>query len=152
MRRCLLLLAALLVLPACTGYKAPTVSVVDATVVDTTEGAVAVHFTLDLANPNPAPLELREIEYAGSLNGAAFEGRRASELTLPASGSDRILLPAAFPIERMTAGVDPTGELEYGVNGTVVYVTPQRLAEILLDTRLYRPKAHFSGAGTLIAP
>lgn len=144
--------AAVASLAGCSGIKPPSIEVVQATVVETSDQAIALAFELDLTNPNPSPLRLREIDYTGRLNGADFTGRRAAELTLPASGRERISIPASFPFAQMPADAPRSGEIEYDVRGSVVYVAPQRLAEILLDTQIYRPKSRFSDAGTVLAP
>lgn len=139
--------ACLLVLAGCAGYRSPSVTVTEAMVVEETDEAIKLVFALEMANSNSVPLPLRYFEYTAEVDGrATFTGRRAAEATLPAGGSQTLSIPGVFL--RSDLGETPA-LLSYAIHGRLYYETPGELAEVLLDTRLRRPKTRFSDEGTL---
>ena len=96
-------------------------------------------------------MELREFAYAVSIDGVhVFQGRRAAEATLSGGGAKRIALPAVIRFDRTGwSGPDAAPAAVWKMTGTLLYLTPGWLAEILLDTKLSNPKVRFTGDGRL---
>lgn len=144
------LLAALLLftcacaLPACSGVSAPRLEHAEATVTERTAEGVALTFTLDAYNDNDIALPLREIDYALELNGqTVFRGTRSAEATLRRRGVQQVRLPAV-----LVPGPDaPSGPAEFRLTGTITYVTPGRLAEVLFDSGVRVPSVSFESRG-----
>ncbi len=135
-------------LGACTSYRAPTLTIVDARVTDISDDAIVVMFTIDAQNTNDVEIPLQEAKYTLTLDGRrVFEGYRSPQATLQRRGTQRIHLPAVIPIPK--DGPAPTGSHRYRLGGTLVYVTPGEFAELLFDAKLRRPKVRFSYGGTI---
>lgn len=144
-----LVLLACVLLAGCSGYRAPSINVAGAEVIETTEEAVAIRFALDLVNPNPEALELRQFDYALAVDGRkVYSGRRSAEATLRAGGTKRLFIPAVVRYDLMgwDARAHPA-EVGYSLNGSLLYVTPGEIAEILLDTGVRKPRIRFSDTG-----
>ncbi len=147
----LILLLALSAIPACTVYRDPVVSVVDAAVTETGEGLLALGFILVLENPNEQPLALHEFSYTLAVDGAlAYRGRWAASATLPANGTRRLTIPAIVRHDQLgwTASSAPS-QATYDLVGHVLYLAPGDIAEILFDTGVRRPKAAFAAHGVV---
>lgn len=147
-------LAAMLVgafFAGCSSYRAPVLSIADARIIDATPEGAAIVFTLDARNDNTEALPLREVRYSLELGGKrVFTGVRSAEATLRRRGTQQLKLPAAIPAEtlaRVTRAND--GEVSYRLRGTITYITPGALAEVLFDTGVRRPKVSFAGQGKL---
>lgn len=139
-------------LTGCSGYRSPTITVTGAEVVQRTDEGVAIRFALDLANPNDEELELRQFNYSLTVNGKkVYSGRRAAEATLRAAGEKRLFLPAVLRYDLL--GWDDRSrpsEVGYSLSGSLLYVTPGEIAEILLDTGVRKPRVRFSEAGRVM--
>ncbi len=147
----LILLLALSAIPACTVYRDPVVSVVEAAVTETGDGLVGLGFTLVLENPNPQPLALHEFSYTLAMDGApAYHGRWAASATLPANGTRQLTIPAIVRYDQLgwTAASAPS-QARYDLVGHVFYLAPGDIAEILFDTGVRRPKAAFTAHGVV---
>jgi hypothetical protein len=147
MLRTALLLVVAIVLPACTSYKAPAFSVADVRPGERTAEGVAMVFTLDAKNDNDVALPLRDVKYTVELDGKkVFTGTRSPEATLRRLGTQQVTLPA---VVNLAAGDPPrtTGRVPYRISGTVTYVTPGQIAEILFDTGVRVPKVGFASSG-----
>lgn len=147
----LIFLLALSAIPACTVYRDPVVSVVDAVVTETGDGLVGLGFTLVLENPNPQPLALHEFSYTLAMDGApAYHGRWAASATLPANGTRQLTIPAIVRYDQLgwTASSAPS-QATYDLIGHVFYLAPGDIAEILFDTGVRRPKAAFAAHGVV---
>lgn len=140
----LLLTVCACALPACSGVSAPRLEHADATVTERTAEGVALTFTLDAYNDNEIALPLREIDYALELNGrTVFRGTRSAEATLRRRGVQQVRLPAV-----LVPGPDaPSGTADFRLTGTITYVTPGRLAEVLFDSGVRRPSVSFETSG-----
>jgi len=135
--------------PGCSTYRAPSISIGQAELVSETEEALRLDIALDLANPNSEPLELIRFDYSVSIDGVSvYRGKRAAEATLSASGGKRLVLPAVVRFDQVPwqASGRPA-EAAWSIRGSLLYVTPGALAEILLDTGVRKPRARFGGAG-----
>lgn len=142
---------ALALLSGCSGFRAPSVAVTDVTLADETEEAMALSFVMDLANPNKSAVPLHEFRYTLAIDGKeVYAGRRAGGVTLSASDSRQVSLPAIVPYDKVgwTARTMPPS-VNYTFTGKLQYDAPNRLAQILLDTGQRRPKVAFARKGQL---
>lgn len=150
----LLAMAAATLLGGCGLGQPPAVRVLDASLGDVTDEAMALRIDVELHNPNPEPRKLQEFEYRVAIDGKpAFTGRRAAETTLAAGEVRRVQLPVVVRFDdaawdRRT--VPP--EMSFAVDGRVSYITTSGpFASIRTDLGLGLPKSSFSGAGMLAA-
>ncbi|UCD74663.1 MAG: LEA type 2 family protein [Phycisphaerales bacterium] len=138
-------------LTGCSVYRAPTIAVAGAEVIETTDEAMAIRFALDLTNLNDEALELLQFDYGLSVDGRrVYSGRRAAEATLRAGGEKRLFVPAVLRYDLMgwETGAQPP-DIGYKLSGSLLYVTPGEIAEILLDTGVRKPRVRFSSAGRI---
>ncbi len=135
----------------CDGFRAPTVSVMDVTLIDATEEALALSFVMDLANPNTAAVPLAEFRYTLAIDGKeVYAGRRSGGVTLSAMDSRQVFLPAIVPYRAL--GWTPQtlpASVDYTLTGRLQYHAPTRLTQVLFDTGTRRPKVQFSARGKL---
>lgn len=144
--RVALVVVAVAVLSGCTSYRAPVFDVTAVRPAERTGEGVAMVFELDAKNENDVALPLRDVEYSVELDGkTVFKGTRSAEATLRRLGTQQIRLPAVVNL----AGDHPptTGRVPYKISGTVTYVTPGQIAEILFDTGVRVPSVNFSDSG-----
>ncbi|MFG0305949.1 MAG: LEA type 2 family protein [Phycisphaerales bacterium JB040] len=145
-RPLLLALLTLAPLAGCRSVKAPTFDALSAQTVRATQHAVSLEFTITADNPNPDPLPLRRVDYALEVEGrTVFSARRSPEATVPPYSSQSFTLPAVVPVELQPD--DPTAP--YTLTGSVRYLEPGRLNEILYDRNLRVPKAPLRIGGTI---
>lgn len=103
--------------------------------------------TLDAQNTNDVPLPLREIEYTLDIDGRrVFAGTRSAEATLRSMGVQSIRLPAVVQLSGEQAAL---GNVRYQLAGTLKYVTPGQVAEVLFDSGVRVPSVDFSGSGDI---
>lgn len=134
-------------LAGCSTYDAPTLSVVDARITQETDAGVVIDFGLDASNTNEFEVPLERVSYTLRLDGRrVFTGTRSAEATVRRLGTQRVTLPAAIDLAKFEL---PTGDVPYELSGSVVYVTPGEIAELLFDAGVRRPKAKFRHRGTL---
>ena len=147
----MLMLAVLAGAFGCDGFRAPTVSVMDVTLIDATDEALALSFVMDLANPNTAAVPLAEFRYTLAIDGTeVYAGRRTGGVTLSAVDSRQILLPAIVPYRALGWTLQTLPEsVDYTLTGRLQYYAPRRLTQVLFDTGTRRPKVPFSARGTL---
>lgn len=137
---------AIVTLTGCRSVTAPTFDAQSAQTTRATDDAVAIEFVIDAENPNPDPMPLRRVDYELAVNGrTVFSARRSPEATIPPFGTQRFTLPAVVPAEMQPD--DPTAP--YTLSGTVRYLEPGRLNEILFDRDLRVPKAPLRLRGTI---
>jgi LEA14-like dessication related protein len=151
--RSISILLVLLLLSGCSRYKSPKVIITDARFVEETDEAIKLEFDVDLENPNDIEMPLRYFDYHASLTGGAhYKGKREAEATIPARGQKRLTIPAVFlakDLNAVAADAAQDAPIRYTIHGHLHYETPGVLAEILLDTKLRRPKVGFSARGWL---
>jgi hypothetical protein len=134
-------------LTGCSAYRPPTLEIAGVTVAERSPEATRVDFEVELTNPNDEPLELRTFTYTLNVDGhTVFNGRRSAEATLARKSTRRIVLPAVITTD---AAVGPGPEYRYQLRGSLLYITPGELAEILLDTGLRKPRVRFSREGVV---
>lgn len=140
------LLLAAIPLAGCSTVHPPRFDVVGVSPAKPTDEGVVLTFTLDAVNDNDKPMPLRTASYTLTLGGSTvFQGQRSPEATIPAFGSQRFELPAVIPY---TYDV-PTGTAAYTITGTVSYLEPGRLKEILFDSEVRVPEAPLAVGGTI---
>ena len=130
---------------------APQVFVGDAQFVEASDEALRVDIQLDLMNLNNEPIELKQFDYTVSVDGRRiYSGRRAAQATLSALGEASVVLPAIVTYEAAGwTSAERPDTADWSINGSVLYLTPGALAEILLDTRFREPRAAFRGDGSV---
>ena len=148
MRRALAIALAVGLLAGCSSYSAPKLNVVEAAITQRTAEGAVVRFTLDAENTNQVELPLKSISYRLSLNGQeVFRGFRSPEATLRRLGTQQITLPTVVRLEDQAL---LEGPVRYRLDGTLTYITPGSVAEILFDAGVRRPSVGFRDAGTLV--
>lgn len=129
----------------CSSYEAPNLKVVDARVSERSAEGVVLMFTLDAENPNEEGLPLRTVDYRVSLEGReVFQGTRSAEATLRRYGTQQIRLPAVVALSEPATSLSAA---DYRIEGTLRYITPGEIAEILFDAGVRQPGVAFSGEG-----
>lgn len=145
--RILVLVVAAIGLGGCAAYKAPRLTVAHAHPVERTEQGVAMEFILDARNDNDVSLPLRDVTYTVEVDGReVFRGTRSAESTLRRLGTQQVRLPAVINLSQFGHPPSPAG---YRIAGTLTYVTPGQIAEILFDTGVRVPSVGFSGEGQI---
>ncbi len=146
MARCATALALLMGAGGLVGCSSPTLSVVSAELIESSDSGSVVAFTLDAKNAGEDALPTRYIAYSAQAGGLAFNaGERSGEATLRAAGEQQIVIPASFP------GRVSVGEMA-SINGTLGYTQPGPLASEAFDLGIYRPSVSFSGSATIEEP
>lgn len=152
MRGALLILVAA-VLPACSQYSSPTITVDRGRVVDSTADGLVLEFELTADNSNEVALPLKEVRYSLEVEGRpVFSGYRSPEATVRKFGTQQVKLPAvialsgpnAAPVAGLGAGSKP-----YRLTGTLVYTTPGEFEKVLFENDVRRPEVGFSGEGSV---
>lgn len=137
-----LALLAALVSVGCDTTRAPAISILDTRVIEQRPEATLVELTLELTNTNPDPVPLVEFNYTADMDGRrVFDSRRAAQATLRRLGTQTLILPVVIPAGG--AGI-PTGLHALVVSGTLSYIAPGQLGEVLFDTGVRVPRVSFS--------
>jgi len=136
----------------CSGFRDPVVTIVNASLTETSESAIGLGLRLELANSNSEPVELYEFTYAITINGTGtYRGRWAASATLPANGSRHLVIPAVVRYDQLGWTEDSVpAQARFDVTGTLLYIAPGDIAEILFDTGVRKPTVAFSGRGIII--
>jgi len=130
----------------CSFIRSPSLEVVGVEVTEETPDGVTLSFLIDATNPNDEPLPLQKAEYNLALEGkTVFRGSRFPFATLRRNGTQRIVLPAVIPAKDLPT----TGEIRYRFGGSLRYITPGEISEILFDYNIRRPKITFAERGVL---
>jgi hypothetical protein len=131
-------------LGGCSLADAPTLTVVDAAIVEQGPSESLVMVTVEAENPNDEPLPLRLARYEVTVDGGAKSfTERSAEAALPPKGKSSLRLFSVIPSASATVGQS------YRTSGDVGYIAPGRFAEALYDLGILRSSASFSGAGVL---
>lgn len=132
------------------GYSAPKLSVSEAHATERTPDGLAMVFTIEARNDNTDALPLRNVEYSLELNGKrVFSGTRSAEATIRRLGTQSFSLPAVVNLPANPGFESLSGPAQYRLVGSVQYVTPGQLAEVLFDAGVRVPKVGFSGDGQI---
>jgi len=139
--------ASTIMLGGCSTFRDPQVTIVSASVVETSDEAMTLHITADLANPNDESLQLLNFNYHVTVDGQrVFQGIRSAEATLGGNQQRQVTIPAV--VRFVDVGWSPTAvpaDVEYAVSGTLQYITPGSIAQILFDSGVRKPRAGFRG-------
>lgn len=139
-------LLAALAIGGCSSVKPPRFEAVSARPAGQTADGVVLVFELRATNDNPKPMPLRVADYTLYLDGEpVFTGQRSPEATIRRYGTQTFELPAVIPF----ATAAPSGLIPYEIAGTVSYLEPGRLSELLFDSEVKVPKAGLSVGGTI---
>ncbi len=137
-----LLLAALpaAVLAGCSSYSDPTLSITGAEILEQSPAATVVQFTIEAQNANEVELPLTAIRYTLSKDGRQlFSAQRSPEATLRRIGTQSFTIPAVIDNAQV-----PPGPQTYTLQGTLEYITPGSIAQILFDAGVRRPSVGFA--------
>ncbi len=130
----------------CSGAQAPTFEAVGVKEVDRNDQRSVIAFTVRATNPNREPIPLREVSYRVSIGGdVVFEGIRSPETTLNDYSSSEFVLPAVVPLDLLH------GSIDYTLMGSVRYIPPGRLSEVLFDADIKVPEASLDIHGSIDA-
>ncbi len=123
----------------------PEVQVEQVQVTDRTDEGVRVEVTVRLSNPNEIALPLVYASYGVELDGLGrFELGDATNRSLPAKGSQIVVLPAAFAVSEPLPDAQP-----YRVWGHVQYEPPGQLRKVLTETGIPLPGSSFASEGRM---
>ncbi len=137
---------------ACSGVRDPSMIVNNASIIERTDEALSVQFTMNLNNPNDQPLELLTFDYDLEIDGEhVYSGLRAAQATLAARGSREIHIPAVISYEAAEWRSDQLPQqTRYEISGTLRYMTPGEIARILYETGVRKPCAGFESEGEIL--
>jgi len=136
----ILLIASTLTSVGCSSVRDPRFETMGVREVERTETRTVYAFLVKATNPNKEPIPLREVSYKVTLDGDyTFEGVRSPETTLHTYGEHTFELPAVF---ELTPG-QLSGVVDYKLNGSVKYLRPGALAEVMFESKVSVPKAGF---------
>ena len=133
-------------LGGCNKAIAPKFEAVGVRQLTNTDERSTIEFSIEATNPNKEPIPLKQISYRVEIDGVeVFAGVRSPETTLHTYSSHIFKLPAVLPM----ASISGSGEVEYRLIGTVEYIPPGRLAEVLFDAKVKVPEAPLDLSGTI---
>ncbi len=142
---CLSLLA-MLVLGGCNKAIAPSFEAVGVRELERDGTRAVIEFTVRATNPNAEPIPLRTVSYRVLIGDeVVFEGVRSPETTLHTYSSQDFVLPAVLSQEQLH------GSIEYALLGSVQYIPPGRLSEVLFDAEVKVPEAALDLRGSINA-
>ncbi|MFO0961876.1 MAG: LEA type 2 family protein [Phycisphaerales bacterium] len=122
----------------------PQVKAISAQRAGSTAEATEVRITLELTNPNDAPLELTTWDYSLIIDGrTAYTGSWVASLTLPAKDSIRTQIPAVVP----SSFGDISG-VAWFVGGNVGYRATRQIDRLLYQLGVNRLNAGFGSGAT----
>jgi hypothetical protein len=137
----------LAILSGCSGITSPRLSVAEVVPGERSDDGLALKFVLNGENDNDVGLPLRTVQYRVELAGQeVFSGTRSPEATLRRLGVQQITLPAVVRLADHP-GIASRGRVPYRINGTITYVAPGQIAEVLFDAGVRVPKTSFSASG-----
>ena len=126
----------------CDATRAPGINLLSTRVVEQRPEATLVELTLELTNPNPDPVPLVEFNYTATMDGRrVFDSRRAAQATLRRLGTQTLILPVVIPTSNAGA---LAGLHALVVSGTLSYIAPGQLGEVLFDTGVRVPRVSFT--------
>jgi len=130
----------------CSKAIAPTFRAVGVREISKSNDRSIIEFSIEAINPNKEPIPLRQIHYRVELDGVeVYSGVRSPETTLHTYSSSIFELPAVIPMGALAG----KGEVSYALLGSVEYVPPGRLAEVLFDAELKVPEVSINLTGTI---
>lgn len=132
----------------CSKTATATVSIVGVALAAQTEDGVVLQFQLDAGANVDKPIALKEVKYTVSLDGqVVFSGTRYAEATVTSELSQVIEIPA--PIAAGSVDWPLTGVRPYRISGSVAFLRPGPVGELLYDMGLKRKRVRFAESGGL---
>ena len=123
----------------------PEIQVEKVELTQRTDEGLRMEVTVRLSNPNQIALPLVYASYGVELDGLGrFELGDTTNRTLPARGSQIVVLPAAFAITQPLPAATP-----YRVWGHVQYEPPGQFRRVLTESGIPLPGASFALDGRL---
>jgi len=154
MIRAALMLLLALVAPAlvgCVGGERPTFTLERVLRTERAPDAAKIDFVFQGANPTDNPYPLREVTYTVRIDGrTVFRGQRLAQATLPPNDTQTFTIPAPIPYAEVGRLAGRT--VPYEIAGTVAYLPPGPIAEILYDLGVQRRRVPFQEGGLLEIP
>lgn len=133
-------------LGGCSKALAPTFSAVGVRETSHDGDRSVIEFLIEVKNPNKEPIPLRQVHYTIALDGQeVFAGVRSPETTLHTYSTHVFELPAVLELDQFAG----SGEVGYTIMGTVQYLPPGQLAEVLFDAQMKVPEAVLNLSGTI---
>jgi len=123
----------------------PDISITAVNVVEVGQEASEVSIMMSLENASEVPIKLDMWDYRFAIGGHSYSGQWSAGLTIPPKQTVTTSIPAVLPT---AAAVSATSS--WRVGGSVTFLAPSRLAEVLFELGLNRPSASFNGAGTTV--
>jgi len=128
----------------CNKAIAPSFEAVGVRELERDETRSVIEFVVRATNENDEPIPLRTVSYRVQIGDEVlFQGVRSPETTLHTYSSHEFVLPAVLPTDRLR------GSIEYTLIGSVQYIPPGRLSEVLFDAEIEVPEAPLNIAGTI---
>ncbi|HVZ94998.1 MAG TPA: LEA type 2 family protein [Phycisphaerales bacterium] len=132
----------------CTSYAPPKFTVQNVTLETGSAEAMVLAFHVRGENSNDIELKLRDVRYEFESSGREkFEALRSAEATLPAKGANTFTVPVV--LRGVPGGAEAPTEVSYKLAGSVEYLLPGSIAELLFDTGLRKPTTGFGESGRL---
>ena len=134
------------VLPGCSNVGVihqPDIKLESVKVTQTSPEGSRVECTVILENPNEVPLPLVYASYQIMVDGLSFELADKTNRTLPAKGSQTVVLPAAF------ASTSDLHAKAFTFNTTVRYQPPGQFRKLLTESGIPLPSTSLSSQGQL---
>ena len=133
-------------LVGCNKAIAPSFQAVGVEEIERDSDRSVIAFTVRAMNPNADPIPLRTVSYQVQINGdTVFQGFRSPETTLHKFSDSEFVLPAVVPIEYLNGSIDSARA------GSVQYIPPGRLSEVLFDAEVSVPEAILDLEGAIAA-
>ena len=135
---------AMMMLVGCNKALSPSFEALGVEEIERGEDSSVLAFRVRASNPNDEPIPLRAVSYRVQINGEqVFEGVRSPETTLHVYSDSEFVLPAVIPSAYLR------GEIDYALLGSVQYIPPGRLSEVLFDADIKVPEAILNIEGTI---
>lgn len=120
----------------------PKITVTSVDLVEVGEEASELAIRLSLHNDADVPVKLDMWSYHLQAAGATYSGRWSAGITVPPMETVNASIPAVIP-----NSASPGPKCAWSSGGSVTYLAPSRIAEVLFELGLNRPSTTFSGRG-----
>lgn len=121
----------------------PAASVTGVRLVEQTEEGALLEITIGVENPNDVALPLSAASFSVDVAGASGTFTGKPNRTLPAGGSQTVTLNAALATTASVSGA------AVSVRGTITYVPPGEIRQLMTETYIPLPSAPFTYGGSV---
>lgn len=125
------------------GCASPSIAVREVSLRDQTAEAVALDVQVELRNPADASMRLLQWDYTFSNASGSYSGTWEALTTLPPGETVTRTVPVVLPA---AAGTE-----QWSISGVLTYRSPSRIAEIVYDLGIWRPRTSFAASGPAAA-